>query len=182
MGGQYDRPSYHGGGSTTTYPFEVWFYRHLPGVGSGIEIEFVDPTGTGEYRIARSPDEKDALLHVPGAGLTLGEQLGMSEKGDRIAHYGGFGYTGPGGRVQDSPFEWLQRIVDLQKPPAINEAMEKNLLALVSSPIEDQNSLDVDARVDFFRQSDNSVITAITCAASLRSRPVWSRLPSESEK
>jgi GWxTD domain-containing protein len=76
-GGAYDRPSYHGGGSTTTYPFEVWFYRYLPGIGSGIEIEFVDPTGTGEYRIARSPDEKDALLNIPGAGLTLNEQLGL---------------------------------------------------------------------------------------------------------
>jgi GWxTD domain-containing protein len=32
-GGAYDRPSYEGGGSTTTYPFEVWFYRHLQMVG-----------------------------------------------------------------------------------------------------------------------------------------------------
>ena len=168
MGGQYDRPSYHGGGSTTTYPFEVWFYRHLPGVGSGVEIEFVDPTGTGEYRIARSPNEKDALLHIPGAGMTLGEQLGMSDKADRVAGATGFGYSGPGARVQDSPFEWLQRIVDLQRPPQINEAMEKNLLALVNSPVEDPNSLDVDARVDFFRQSDNSVITAITVQADNR--------------
>lgn len=64
-GGSYDRPAYHGGGSTTTYPFEVWFYRHLDGVGDGIEVEFVDPTGTGEYRIARHPDEKDALAMVP---------------------------------------------------------------------------------------------------------------------
>ncbi|HEX6624652.1 MAG TPA: GWxTD domain-containing protein, partial [Pyrinomonadaceae bacterium] len=168
MGGQYDRPSYHGGGSTTTYPFEIWFYRHLPGVGSGVEIEFVDPTGTGEYRIARSPNEKDALMHIPGAGLTLGEQLGMSDKADRVAGATGFGYSGPGARVQDSPFEWLQRIVDLQRPPQINEAMEKNLLALVNSPVEDPNSLDVDARVDFFRQSDNSVITAITVQADNR--------------
>ncbi|MDQ6786460.1 MAG: GWxTD domain-containing protein, partial [Acidobacteriota bacterium] len=57
-GGAYSRPSYEGGGDTTTYPFETWFYRHIDGVGEGIEIEFVDPTGTGEYRIARSPDEK----------------------------------------------------------------------------------------------------------------------------
>ena len=49
-GGGYDRPSYEGGGSTTTYPFEIWFYRHLDGPGDGVEIEFVDPTGTGEYR------------------------------------------------------------------------------------------------------------------------------------
>src|SRR5437879_3043317 len=79
-GGAYERESYEGGGSTSTYPFERWYYRYLPGVGSGIEIEFVDPTGSGEYRIARNPDEKDALLHVPGAGLTLAEEMGLSDK------------------------------------------------------------------------------------------------------
>src|SRR5437016_6895891 len=88
-GGAYNRESYEGGGSTSTYPFERWFYRYLPGVGSGIEIEFVDPTGSGEYRIARNPDEKDALLHVPGAGLTLAESMGLSDKGDRISNFGG---------------------------------------------------------------------------------------------
>ncbi|MEJ7713818.1 MAG: GWxTD domain-containing protein [Pyrinomonadaceae bacterium] len=92
-GGSYERPSHQGGGSTTTYPFEVWFYRYLPGVGSGIEIEFVDPTGSGEYRIARNPDEKDAMLYVPGAGLTLSEQLGMSSKSDRISGVGGVGVS-----------------------------------------------------------------------------------------
>src|ERR1044071_7259144 len=95
-GGSYERPSYEGGGNTTTYPFEVWFYRYLPGIGSGIEIEFVDPTGTGEFRIARSPDEKDAMLMIPGAGLTLMEQLGLSSKTDRVTNRGALGYTGPG--------------------------------------------------------------------------------------
>src|SRR6201989_750605 len=111
-GGTYDRPSYEGGGTTSTYPFETWFYRYLPGIGSGIEIEFVDPTGSGEYRIARSPDEKDALLNIPGAGLTLMEQLGLSDKADRVAGVGGVGnnhYT----REQDSPFSRLQLLADL---------------------------------------------------------------------
>src|SRR5256714_4738073 len=102
MGGNYDRPAYEGGGSTTTYPFETWFYRYLAGVGSGIEIEFVDPSGSGEYRIARNPNEKDALLMVPGGGLTLSEQLGLSDKADRIS---GMGQTGSNSyqREQDSP-------------------------------------------------------------------------------
>src|SRR6266852_734241 len=65
-GGAYNRESYEGGGSTSTYPFERWFYRYLPGVGSGIEIEFVDPTGSGEYRIARNPSEKDAMRNISG--------------------------------------------------------------------------------------------------------------------
>src|SRR3954451_914671 len=117
-GGAYDRPSYEGGGSTTTYPFEVWFYRHLDNVGDGIEIEFVDPTGSGEYRIARNANEKDALLNVPGAGLTSAEQLGLSSKSDRIS-----GIYSPQSqnymREQDQPFRRMEILVGLQRPPQV---------------------------------------------------------------
>jgi GWxTD domain-containing protein len=157
-GGGYNRESYEGGGSTTTYPFERWFYRYLAGIGSGIEIEFVDPTGSGEYRIARNPDEKDALLHIPGAGLTLAEQMGLADKGDRIAHFGGIGnpnYT----REQDSPFSRLQLIADLSRPPQIKF---NDLASAVNTPIIEDNPLNFDVRVDFFRQSDEKVITAFT--------------------
>src|SRR6266481_3685214 len=125
MGGNYDRPSYEGGGSTTTYPFETWFYRYLAGVGSGIEIEFVDPTGSGEYHIARSPNEKDALLNVPGAGLTLSEQLGLSSKGDRIS---GINNQNTYQREQDSPFSRLQLLADLSRAPAVKYADEEGKL------------------------------------------------------
>jgi GWxTD domain-containing protein len=158
-GGQYDRPSYHGGGSTTTYPFEVWFYRYIAGVGSGIEIEFVDPTGSGEYRIARSPDEKDALLYVPGAGLTLSEQLGLSTKADRIGGFGSGSSSSSFQRQQDSPFSRLQLIADLQRPPQIKF---NELQAAVNTGIVEDNPLDFDVRVDFYRQSDERVVTAIT--------------------
>jgi GWxTD domain-containing protein len=161
-GGSYERPSYEGGGSTTTYPFETWFYRYLPGVGSGIEIEFVDPTGTGEYRIARSPDEKDAMLNIPGAGLTLNEQLGLSNKADRVANRGSFGYTGPGAREQDSPFTRLILYTDLQRPPQVNDVLEKSLLGTTSTGSEDTAALDVAWKVDFYRASDERVMTAIT--------------------
>src|SRR5207245_7033342 len=112
----YDRPSYEGGCSTTTYPFETWFYRYLAGVGSGIEIEFVDPTGSGEYRIARNPNEKDALLMVPGGGLTLSEQLGLSDKSDRISGMGGSGALGYQ-REPDSPYSRLHLLSDFSHPP-----------------------------------------------------------------
>ncbi|HVF55280.1 MAG TPA: GWxTD domain-containing protein [Pyrinomonadaceae bacterium] len=160
-GGQYDRPTYHGGGQTSTYPFEVWFYRYLPGVGSGIEIEFVDPTGTGEYRIARSPDEKDAMLHVPGAGLTLSEQLGLSSKTDRITNLGGFGYNGPNARHSDGPFERLQLMADLQRAPQVNAVLE-NSLVLTDTGKVGEDGIDFSYKVDFFRQSDERVITALT--------------------
>jgi GWxTD domain-containing protein len=161
-GGYYERPDYEGGGSTSTYPFETWFYRYLEGVGSGIEIEFVDPTGSGEYHIARSPDEKDALLNVPGAGLTLAEQLGLADKGDRIAGSYGFGSQNAM-REQDQPFERLRIITDLSRAPAVkyNDIVGDN----TSTPSEDANPLNFNFEVDFFRQSSDKVITTFTVQA-----------------
>jgi len=166
-GGSYDRPSYHGGGSTTTYPFEIWFYRHIPGVGSGVEIEFVDPTGSGEYRIARSPDEKDAMLYVPGAGLTLSEQLGLSSKGDRISGLGSFGSSGLNGyqREADNPFTRLQLLADLSKPPQIKF---NDLQTAVNTGVVEDNPLEFDVRVDYFRASDEKIMTAFTIQAENR--------------
>jgi len=159
MGGAYDRPAWEGGGSTTTYPFEIWFYRHLEGIGSGIEIEFVDPTGTGEYRIATNANEKDALLFIPGAGLTTAESLGLESKGDRISGINQRNYF----REQDSPFRRLEIRNALARPPQVKYA---DLQAtLEDSPVIDNNPLEFDLRVDFFRQSENSVITTITLQA-----------------
>src|SRR5882724_1910240 len=157
-GGSYQREPQEGGGSTTTYPFEKWFYRYLPGVGSGVEIEFVDPTGSGEYRIARNPDEKDALLTIPGAGLTLAEEMGLANKADRVANMGGVGMVGYM-REQDSPFSRLQLLADLSRPPQVKF---NDLASAVNTPIIEENPLNFDIRVDFFRQSDDRVITAIT--------------------
>ena len=162
MGGNYERPSYEGSGNTSTYPFETWFYRYLPGVGSGVEIEFVDPTGSGEYRIARNPNEKDALLNVPGAGLTLSEQLGLSNKGDRIGGLGSIGNSNYQ-REQDSPFSRLQLLADLSRPPQVKF---NDLAANVNTPSIEDNPLNFDIRVDFFRQSDERVITALTIQTS----------------
>ncbi|MGI8917618.1 MAG: GWxTD domain-containing protein [Pyrinomonadaceae bacterium] len=157
MGGSYDRPSYEGGGNTSTYPFETWFYRYIPGVGSGIEIEFVDPTGSGEYRIARNPNEKDALLMIPGGGLTLSEQLGLTDRGDRILNNGLS--QGRFVREQDNPFSRLQLIADLSRPPQVKF---NDLATMVGTGVIEDNPLNFDVRVDFFRQSDERVITAFT--------------------
>ena len=125
-GGHYVRPSWEGGGSTSTYPFERWEYRYLEGVGQDIEVEFVDPSLTGEYRLATNPDEKDALLLTPNAGLTDAEMLGLvNQKIDRIVRKTSpmpghnplvFGY----GRVKDQPFEKLRLVTSLEKAPVVD--------------------------------------------------------------
>jgi GWxTD domain-containing protein len=158
MGGSYDRPANEGGGSTTTYPFETWTYRYLPGVGSGIDLEFVDPTGSGEYRLARNANEKDALLMVPGAGQTLSEQLGLSDKADRITGLGGYGMNGSQ-REQDTPFSRMILINDLLRPPDVKF---NDLRTQLNTPVIEDNPLNFDLRVDFFRRSDERVVTAFT--------------------
>jgi len=147
-GGTYDRPSYEGGGATTTYPFETWFYRHLEGVGDGIEIEFVDPTGTGEYRIARNENDKDALATVPG----LGRRYESSNEAQRFQ------------REQDAPLARLSRIAALSNPPAVRFTDLDR--ALTDSPVIDNNPLSFDLRIDHFKQSDDRVITTFTVQTS----------------
>ncbi len=168
-GGTYDRPSYEGGGSTTTYAFETWFYRHLDGVGDGVEIEFVDPSGSGEYRIAQDPNEKDALLHIPNAGLTASEELGLTNKTDRIIGHNTSGLVqGGNGREQDGIFQRLQRIKDLERPPAVKFSDLSGVAGSDLGVVGD-NPIDFDVRVDFFRQSDDRVVTAFTIQTSNKS-------------
>ena len=158
-GGQYNRPSYEGGGETTTYPFEIWFYRHLDNVGDGLEIEFVDPTGTGEYRLARDAYEKDALRTMPGAGQTTAEQLGLADQGDRINGVGAAPLSFQ--REQDTFFRRMEIAQGLFRPPAVKFS-DLQELAGSNSGVIDNNALQFDLRIDFFKQSDERVVAALT--------------------
>src|SRR3984957_1058226 len=75
-GGEYDRPMEEGGGTTSTFPFEVWHYRYLDGIGDNVDIEFVDTCMCGDYHMTIDRSEKDALKHVPGMGQTMWEEMG----------------------------------------------------------------------------------------------------------
>ena len=57
-GGNYERREYEGGGFTSVYPFERWWYRNLPGVGSDVELEFIDPKMSNEYYLAWPPKRR----------------------------------------------------------------------------------------------------------------------------
>ncbi|HEY2963712.1 MAG TPA: GWxTD domain-containing protein, partial [Pyrinomonadaceae bacterium] len=156
-GGTYERPSWEGGGSTSTYPFEKWFYRYIPNVRSGIELEFVDPTGSGEYRLARNPDEKDALINVPGAAPTIAELTGIETRAQRIANLGGFGRANYM-RSQDSPFEVMNLQIDMER----DLPFTRNFIGgSTGTPIVDDNLINFETQFNYFRQSDNRVLAAL---------------------
>src|SRR5579871_1137338 len=159
-GGSYQRPIEEGGGETSTYPFQQWRYRYIEGIGTNIIIEFVDPTMSGEFHMTMDPSEKDALLYVPNAGLTMSEQMGMSNKTDRFNRTDG---THLGVGTQPLPasmneFERLEQFAKLQKPPAVKF---KDLDAVVSSNIR-YNTLPLKVQADYMRVTDSTVLTSIT--------------------
>ena len=159
-GGTYERPPEEGGGETTTYPFEDWRYRYIEGIGNNIMIEFVDPTMTGEYRMTMDPSEKDALTYVPGAGLTLMEQLGLADKMQRFNRTDGTHLGTPmgGQTAATNEFDRLDQFTKLQKPPVIKF---KDLEASVNSKVT-YNILPLTALVDYFPLTEFSVLTNVT--------------------
>jgi GWxTD domain-containing protein len=123
-GGNYDRPMEEGGGNTSTYPFEIWHYRYLEGVGDNIDIEFVDTCMCGDYHATIDRSEKDALKYVPGAGLTQDEQQGNSTKADRF-NGGGIEQLGKGPlstQNQSKQFDRLDTFAKLFAPPPVKFA------------------------------------------------------------
>ncbi|HWC95581.1 MAG TPA: GWxTD domain-containing protein [Candidatus Sulfopaludibacter sp.] len=159
-GGFYERPPEEGGGETSTFPFQQWRYRYIDGIGNNIIIEFVDPTMSGEFRMTMDPSEKDALLYVPGAGLTMMEQLGLSDKTQRFNNTDGTHLGVPFGGSPESmnEFNRLEQFAKLQRPPAIKF---KDLEADVTSRIS-YNILPMKVRTDFFPVTDASVLTNVT--------------------
>ena len=158
-GGTYDRLPEQGGGSTSTYPWELWRYRHLEGIGENIEIEFVDVTGSGEYHIALDPCEKDALAHVPGAGSSLSELLGQSSKASRFTNSNGTTCPMPlgGQSARLNEFDAMDRYFRVQRPPERFKDLEEK----VSSRIV-QSQIHLDYRTDFLRVTSNTVLVPIT--------------------
>src|SRR5881275_2575530 len=159
-GGTYDRPMEEGGGSTSTYPWETWRWRYLEGIGENIILEFVDPSGSGEYHMTMDPSEKDALLHVPGAGLSLMESMGMSTKADRFTRSDGTNLPKSMGGTPASmdEFNRLELYAKVQKPP---EVKFKDLEAVVTSRIV-RDQMHFNWRTDYLKVTNDTVLVPIT--------------------
>ena len=161
-GGSYERPMDEGGGNTSTFPFEVWHYRYLQGIGDNIDIEFVDSCMCGDYHMTIDRSEKDALKHVPGAGETLYEQQGQSSKADRFSG-GGLEQLGTGpmsSQNQSKQFDRLNTFAKLMAPPEIKF---KDLESyMVSSKILTGPPFLFDVRTDYVKVTNDTVIVPVT--------------------
>src|SRR6266436_630586 len=160
-GGTYDRPMEEGGGSTSTYPWETWRWRYLEGMGEqNVIMEFVDPTSTGEYHLTMDPSEKDALLHVPGAGLSQLEQMGLASKTDRFTRSDGtfLPKTLGGTPASMNEFTRLEMFAKAFKPP---EVKFKDLEALVTSRLV-RDQVHFTWRTDYLKVTNDTVLVPVT--------------------
>jgi GWxTD domain-containing protein len=159
-GGTYERPYEEGGGSTSTFPFEQWRYRYIEGLGNNINLEFVDTTMSGEFRLTSDPSEKDALLYVPNAGLTMSEQMGLACKNQRFNRTDGT-HLGVGSQPLPesmNEFTRLEQFAKIWKAPAVKY---HDLEAAVNSTVK-YNLLPMKVRADFIPVTSSSVLTNIT--------------------
>jgi GWxTD domain-containing protein len=157
-GGPYTRTAEEGGGTTTTYPFEIWRYRNITGVGEEIELEFVDVCGCGEYQLTGDRGLKDISNHVPGMGPTLAESMGRATQADRFR--GGAETLGPSlfGSNQTKEFERIETLAKVNaEPPLPAPAARMGVTSTIRS-----NLLPFDVRVDFVKADAGTVLAPIT--------------------
>jgi GWxTD domain-containing protein len=165
-GGTYERPMEEGGGETSTFPFEDWRYRYLEGIGQEVIIEFVDTCMCGDFHMTMDRSEKDALLYTPNAGLTLYEQMGMSNKASRFTG-GGLERLGAGpdsSNQQTKQFDRLEQFAKLQAPPPVKF---KDLEEIVNTKII-TNLMPFDVRSDFVKVTGDTVLVPITVQMKYR--------------
>jgi len=164
-GETYYRPRSEGGGNTTTFAFEIWNYRHLEGIGSNIDVEFVDKSMSGHYTLAMDEMEKDMLTNVPSLGLTWSEERKGGDKSERLGTR--YFASETARRAADAmrtismdqaPFQRLQRLAKLQRPPAIKY---KDLEHIVSTQVH-YNQLPFQLRIDSIKATETDYLVPVT--------------------
>ncbi len=135
-GGTYNREPNEGGGTTTTYPFERWRYRHLEGVGTEVVLEFVDTCMCNQYKLTIDPEEKNALRNVPG---------------NTVAN----------DRLNADPGKQFDRLDLLRKVNSTPPVRFTDLAARVNTTIR-LNPLPFDVHADFVRVTGETVLVPIT--------------------
>jgi GWxTD domain-containing protein len=161
LGETWTRPMDLGGGDTQTYAYEDWTYNEMEGIGQSIVVEFVDPSGTGEFKLTSDPSAKDALTMVPGAGNTLAEDEGLSDRTARLMNGDGSTMPAPMGGFRSASLDEFNRMDQFNKVQQAPAVKFKDLEAMVSSRIV-RDQIPFTYRFDFLRVTSDTVLVPIT--------------------
>jgi hypothetical protein len=115
----------------------------------------------GDYHFTIDRGEKDALMHVPGAGQTQWEQMGMAKQADRFK--GGLETLGAGpmsSQLQSKEFDRIELAAKVFAPPPIKFTDLDNFISehkLLTGP-----PFPFDVRTDFIKVTDSTVLVPVT--------------------
>jgi hypothetical protein len=101
------------------------------------------------------------LTYVPGAGLTLAEQMGLSDKTARFNRTDGTHMGTPIGGVQPASYNQFDRLEQFAKLQQAPKVQFKDLEAAISTRIT-YNVLPMQVRIDYVRVTESSVLANIT--------------------
>lgn len=159
-GEPYLRPTHEGGGGTVTFPFEVWRYRYLEGVGPDVQLEFVDKAFSGLFRLTHDPFEKDALMNISATGETQLERLRVGTRADLVNSPYPTPALHPAGprRIYDSAFERYETYSKVLSPATIRyRDLQQTVTVNVS-----YHDLPFQVRQDYFRLNEEQVLVSLT--------------------
>lgn len=162
-GGFYVRTIEEGGGTTTIYPYEKWTYHYIEGIGNNVDLEFVDPTESGEYKLAVYDWEKDSSMFHPSVGQTLDELLGTQSRADRAQitpATGGsqYGMRDLYRRRWDNPFNRYERYATVMSSPITKY---QDLQEIVKVRV-DYHNLPFELKEDYFKLNQDQELVPIT--------------------
>jgi GWxTD domain-containing protein len=156
-----------------TYPYEDWTYHYIPGIGNNVQLEFVDPTMTGEYHLTMNPCEKDAMAMVPNdnsgcAGLVSVGSI-WNPMAAQFNGLGGVNNTDITSNIalmnpQMEEFNQLDLYAKIFQPPSVKF---NDLKAVVTSSISAQ-LLPFSVRTHFLKVTDETVLVPITIQVPYR--------------
>jgi GWxTD domain-containing protein len=161
LGESWERPMDLGGGQTQTYAYEDWTYNEMEGIGQNITLEFVDQSGTAEFKLTSDPSAKDALTNVPGSGDTLAEDEGLSSRSARLMNSDGSTMPAPLGGFRSASLDEFNRMDQYNKVLTAPEVKFKDLESMVTSRIV-RDQIAFTYRFDFLRVTGDTVLVPIT--------------------
>lgn len=168
-GGFYERTPEEGGGPITTYPFQVWHYRHIDGIGDDVTMEFVDNCQCNDYHYSLDPDAKDVMTYEGeqnGEGYTTREDLNYQNRNPSKFKYNleNKGANGQGGGAGDlqmaKNFQRIEQYSKLFAPPPVKFTDLDNFITehkILNGPV-----FPFDVRTDFVKVTDSTDLVPIT--------------------
>jgi TonB family protein len=74
----------HPAGGASTFPYEVWHYKYIAGIGDKVDLAFVDTCQCGDYHYTIDPTEKEARSFT-GPGLVKQESAQLDANDAQIS-------------------------------------------------------------------------------------------------